>query len=151
MKNKVQRFEKILKTRIKGREEQQLLLSSEKKEEDRLVDLLRDLETKKKEALLSFGHQGKEPITVQEMWFCRKAIERVESTICDQGDVLCSVRTAIEETEARLVEKHRDVQIMEKYVSGLMDEWRNSVLKKEQIEMDDIAGIRHCALQRGQG
>ena len=149
MKNKVQRFEKILRTRIKGREEQQLLLSSEKKEEDRLVDLLRDLETKKKDALLSFCHQGKEPMTLQEMWFSRKAIERVESSICDQGDVLCSLRSSIEETEARLVEKHRDVQIMEKYVSDLVDEWKDTVLKKEQIEMDDIACIRHCALQRG--
>ena len=149
MKNKVLRFEKILKTRIKGREEQQLLLSSEKKEEDRLVDLLRDLETKKKDALLSFCHQGKEPMTLQEMWFSRKAIERVESSICDQGDVLCSLRSSIEETEARLVEKHRDVQIMEKYVSDLVDEWKDTVLKKEQIEMDDIACIRHCALQRG--
>ena len=149
MKNKVQRFEKILKTRIKGREEQQLLLSSEKKEEDRLVDLLRDLETKKKEALVSFGLQGKEPLTVQEMWFSRKAIDRVESSICAQGDVLCSVRTTIEVTEARLVEKHRDVQIMEKYVSDLVDEWKDAILKKEQVELDDIAGIRHCSLQRG--
>ena len=149
MKNKVLRFEKILKTRIKGREEQQLLLSSEKKEEDRLVDLLRDLETKKKDALLSFCHQGKEPMTLQEMWFSRKAIDRVESCINDQGDILCSVRTTIEATEARLVERHRDVQIMEKYVSDLVDEWKDTVLKKEQIEMDDIACIRHCALQRG--
>ncbi len=149
MEKKVRRFEKILRTRIKGREEQQLLLSSEKKEEDRLVDLLRDLETKKAEALLSFGLQGKNPLTVQEMWFSRKAIDRIESRICDEGDVLCSVRSTIEKTEARLVEKHRDVQIMEKYVSDLVDEWKAAALKREQGELDDIAGIRHGSLQRG--
>ena len=59
------------------------------------------------------------------------------------------MRTTIEVTEARLVEKHRDVQIMEKYVSDLVDEWKDAILKKEQVELDDIAGIRHCSLQRG--
>ena len=149
MEKKVRRYEKILKTRIRGREEQQLLLSSGKKEEDRLVDLLRNLEEKKEEALVIFGRQGEKPLTVQEMWFSRKAIDRIESRICDEGDVLCSVRSTIEATEACLVEKHRDVQIMEKYVADLVEEWKAAALRREQGELDDFAGIRHGSLQRG--
>jgi hypothetical protein len=43
------------------------------------------------------------------------------------------------------VEKHREVQIMEKYISSMVQEWRTTLQKNEQTEMDDIAGIRHGA------
>ena len=57
MKEKVDRFERILKTRVKGREEEQLLLAGQKSEEEQIVSRLDTLRSQKERALVSFGMQ----------------------------------------------------------------------------------------------
>lgn len=143
MKDKVDRFERILKTRVKGREEEQILLADQKGEEEQLLSHLDILRSEKERALVSFGMQQGMLCTPQEMWFQRKSIDVIEKHICDGDTSLCDVRQAIEATEVRLVEKHREVQIMEKYISSIVEEWRTNRQKDEQKEMDDMAGIRH--------
>jgi flagellar export protein FliJ len=142
MKEKVNRFERILKTRVKFREEEQLLLSDQKSEEDRLLSCLDALRSEKECAVTSFCMQQRELLTPQEMWFQRKSIDVIEKRICDGDSSLCDVRQEIEATEIRLLEKHREVQIMEKYISFMLDELKSVSQKNEQAEMDDIAGIR---------
>lgn len=148
MKEKVDRFERILKTRVKGREEEQLLLAGQKTEEEQIVSRLDTLRSQKERALVSFGMQQGMLLSPQEMWFQRKSIDVIEKHICDGDSSLCDVRQEIEATEVRLVEKHREVQIMEKYITSMVEEWRTTLQKNEQNEMDDIAGIRHCARGR---
>lgn len=143
MREKVNRFQRILKTRVKIREEEQLILADQKSEEERLKTRLDMLHTEKKRAFDSFCDQQGALLTPGEMWFHRKSIDVADKRICDGNSSLCDVRQAIADTEVRLVEKHREVRIMEKYISTIVDEWREETLKSEQFEMDDIAGIRH--------
>lgn len=145
MKEKVDRFERILKTRVKKREEEQLLLADQKSEEEQIISRLDTLRSQKERALVSFSMQQGALFSPQEMWFRRKSIDVIEKHICDGDSSLCDVRQEIEATEARLVEKHREVQIMEKYITSIVEEWRTTLQKNEQNELDDIAGIRHGA------
>ncbi|MDI9370227.1 MAG: flagellar export protein FliJ [Synergistaceae bacterium] len=149
MKEKVDRFQRILKTREKSREEEQLLLADQRGEEERLVTRLDVLHTEKKKAFDEFRTQQGELVSPREMWFHRRSIDVVDKRICDGNSSLCDVRQAIEATEVRLVEKHREVRIMENYITSMLDDWRTSILKSEQSEMDDIAGIRHGNGTRG--
>ena len=149
MNAKVNRFERILKTKIKVRDDERLLLSMEKKEEERLLSVLETLGTEKEQALASFGSQKDETFTVQDIWFRRKAIDLLDSRICREGESLCGVRQSIENTEARLLEKHRDVKVMQKYISFLVEDLQDESKKQEQSELDDIAGIRHGSPKEG--
>ncbi len=65
------------------------------------------------------------------------------------GESLCGVRQSIENTEARLLEKHRDVKVMQKYISFLVEDLQDESKKQEQSELDDIAGIRHGSPKEG--
>lgn len=148
MNAKVNRFERILKTKVKVRDDERILLSAEKQEEERILGVLESLGAEKDRAMASFGLQEGGLFTPQEMWFSRKTIDVLDNRICKEGDSLCGVRKSIEDTEIRLREKHRDVQIMEKYISAVVQEWKDGVKKSEQTELDDIAGIRHGSLRR---
>ena len=143
MKEKVDRFERILKTRVKSREEEQLLLADQRSEEERLMSCLEELHSEKKRAFDSFRMQQGTQLTVRDMWLGRRSIDVAEKRICEGNSSLCDIRQAIECTEVRLTEKHREVKIMENYISSIVDEWRAATLKSDQDEMDDIAGIRH--------
>ena len=143
MNAKVNRFERILRTKVKVRDDERILLSIEKKEEERLLSVLETLVTEKEEALASFGSQKDETFTLQDIWFRRKAIDLLENRICSEGESLCGVRQSIEDTETRLLEKHRDVKAMEKYISFMVMDLQDEEKKREQSELDDIAGIRH--------
>ena len=143
MKEKVDRFERILKTRVKGREEEQLLLAGQKSEEEQIVTRLDTLRSQKERALVSFSMQQGTLISPQDMWFQRKSIDVIEKHICDGDSSLCDVRQEIEATEVHLVEKHREEKKKKKYISSIVEEWRTTLQKNEQTEMDDIAGIRH--------
>ncbi len=73
----------------------------------------------------------------------KEAIDLLENRICSEGESLCGVRQSIEDTETRLLEKHRDVKAMEKYISFMVMDLQDEEKKREQSELDDIAGIRH--------
>ena len=54
MNAKINRFERILKTRVKVRDDEQILLSFERREEERLMDLIENLGASRSRALDSF-------------------------------------------------------------------------------------------------
>jgi flagellar export protein FliJ len=136
---------------VKVRDDEQILLSLEKREEERLLSVLESLGTEREQALASFGSRKEETFTVQDIWLERKAIDLLENRICREGDSLCGVRQSIENTEARLLEKHRDVKVMEKYISFMVRDIQDETKKQEQSELDDIAGIRHSSPKEGRG
>nr|WP_286953943.1 hypothetical protein [Aminobacterium sp. UBA4908] len=59
------------------------------------------------------------------------------------NEALQKVRESICQSEERLVEKHKEVRIMEKYVGKLRYQYREFLLLAEQEELDDIASVRH--------
>lgn len=143
MNAKINRFERILKTRVKVRDDEQILLSFERREEERLMDLIENLGASRSRALDSFGEQGEEFFTAQDLWLRRKAIDFIDDRISREGDTLSGVRKSIESTEARLLEKHREVKIMENYISYMVENRLEEEKRLEQSELDDIAGVRH--------
>ena len=145
MNAKINRFERILKTRVKVRDDEQILLSMERREEERLVDLIESLDAKRNRALDSFGEQGEELFTAQDIWFRRKTIDFIDDHISREGDALSGIRRSIEDSEARLLEKHREVKVMENYISFMVETRQEEEKKQEQEELDDIAGIRHSS------
>ncbi len=145
MNAKINRFERILKTRVKVRDDEQILLSMERREEERLLDLIKSLGAERNRALHSFGDQEEEIFTAQDLWFRRQAIDFIEGRISQEDDVLSEVRDSIRDCEARLLEKHREVKVMEKYISHMVENMQEEEKRQEQTELDDIAGIRHIA------
>ena len=143
MNAKINRFERILKTRVKVRDDEQILLSIERREEERIMDVIENLGVKRNRALDSFGEQGEESLTIQDLWMRRKAIDFIDDRLCREGDALSGVRKSIENCEARLLEKHREVKVMENYISFMVETMQEEEKKLEQSELDDIAGIRH--------
>ena len=56
-----------------------------------------------------------------------------------RSDSLQDVRQRIAGTEARLVERHRDVRVMETYVDRLRAVDFQNRMEAEQLELDDVA------------
>ena len=101
MNAKVNRFERILKTKIKVRDDERLLLSMEKKEEERLLSVLETLGTEKEQALASFGSQKDE--THRAGYLVQTKSHRPPySRICWEGETSAGEQS-IENTEARLL------------------------------------------------
>lgn len=143
MINKIQRFQRILTTREKIRDEERLFLSEARNHEDRVLLCVKGLQQQKQEALSIFEDQEGQVFSPQDMWYRRKAIDVIEEEIHQANEALQKVRESICQSEERLVEKHKEVRIMEKYVGKLRYQYREFLLLAEQEELDDIASVRH--------
>ena len=58
------------------------------------------------------------------------------------------VRQRIAGTEARLVERHKDVRVMEAYIDHLKEAAFKEELDAEQIELDDVATMQYARVKR---
>ena len=90
-------------------------------------------------------------VSLQEIWLQRQCIEVIEKHIDKNKENLNDVRRRISDTETRLLERHRDVRVMESYVDHLKDDAYTALLEAEQMELDDLAVTRfgHAALPDG--
>jgi flagellar FliJ protein len=139
----IDRFSRILKTREKLREEEQICLRDQKDEEEGLLEKLSFLNSEKKTAFdefltISWGSV----LSTQEIWFHRQVVDVIDKSINRESDSLNSVRKKIADTEVRLMEKHKDVKIMDKHIDNLVKTWNTEILFLEQQEIDDMASIR---------
>lgn len=140
---RIDRFSRILKTREKLREEEQIRLRDQKNEEEGLLQKLSFLNTEKRTAFNRFSTVSEGSIlSTQEIWFHRQVVDVIDKRINKESDSLNSVRKTIADTETRLLEKHRDVKIMDKHIDNLVKTWNLEILTLEQQEIDDMAGIR---------
>jgi flagellar export protein FliJ len=143
MFQKVDRFNRILKTREKLREEEQIRLRHQKNEEEGILEKLSYLNTEKKTAFDNFSTvSGGAVLSTQEIWFHRQIVEVIDKDINRESSSLNLVRKKIVDTETRLLEKHKDVKIMDKYIDNLVKTINTEILFTEQQEIDDIACIR---------
>lgn len=144
MRQKINRFVRILKTREKLREEEQIILGHQKQEENAVLKKLSELDDEKKSALESFLSLNDEGgfVSCQEMWYSRQVLDVIDKHISEKKVCLTTVRKKIADTESRLVERHRDVKIMDKYIDNLSETMNTTIMSLEQMEIDDIATIR---------
>ena len=149
MQQRVKRFNRILSIREDKRREEQAILAAERHEETKVLDRLAALEGEKAEALKEFSKASDRVMSCAELWFNRQFIDAIDTDITKGKVSLNDVRQRIAGTEARLVERHKDVRVMETYIDHLKEAAFKEELDAEQIELDDVATMQFSRIQRG--
>ena len=103
---------------------------------------LTKLESEKNQAIKDFSSVGDKMISANDLWFQRQFIDAIDSDINKGKNALIDVRNRIIGTEARLVERHKDVKIMETYIDHLKELNFQEQLGIEQNELDDVATMQ---------
>ena len=102
------------------------------------------LEGERAEAIAEFRGGGERVTNGTDLWFQRQFIDVINTNIDKDRQSLQDIRQRILGTEARLMERHKDVRIMETYVDRLRTADFKERLDAEQLELDDVATL-HCA------
>ena len=143
MQQRIQRFGRILKLRENYRQTEQIILTEERREEDVVLRRLDSLDKEKTSAVDAFRGEAERTVSLQEIWFQRQTIDVIEKHIDRGRENLSDVRRRITGTEARLLERHRDVRLMETYVDRLKTDADKEFYDAEQLELDDVAVTRY--------
>jgi len=149
MQQRIQRFNRILKLRENYRQEEQVILAEERQEEDDVLNKIDSLSKEKSSAVDAFRGEAERTVSLQEMWLQRQVIDVIEKRISSGNENLRDVRRRIAGTEERLLERHRDVQLMETYVDNLKTDADKESGNMEQIELDDIGVTRYSRTLMG--
>ena len=137
------RFNRILKIREDSRKNEQAILAAERSEEREAIAHITQLEGEKKQAISDFSRAGTQAVSATDLWFQRQFIDAINTDIARGQTSLAEVRTRIADTEARLVERHKDVRIMETYIDHLKEADMQEQLGIEQNELDDVATMQY--------
>ena len=151
MQGRILKFNRILKIREDLRRDEQAILASERSEEQQVLKHLDELANEKSKAIMDFSKPGEKALSSNELWFQRQFISAIDSDIQRGNNSLNDVRTRIAGTEARLVERHRDVKIMETYIGKLKEADFQERLGIEQNELDDMATMQFSRVKINQG
>ena len=143
MQQRIAKFNRILKIREDSRKNEQAILAAERSEERAVMDHLTQLESEKSQAIRDFSSAGDKAISATDLWFQRQFIDAINTDIARGQNSLTEVRTRISNTEARLVERHKDVKIMETYIDHLKEANFQEQLGIEQNELDDVATMQY--------
>ena len=143
MNQRIATFNRILKIREDLRKDEQAILASERNEEREVLNHLTRLENERAQAINDFSQTGAQAISANDLWFQRQFIDAINTDIMHGNAALQDVRTRIVDTEARLVEKHKDVRIMETYIDHLKEADFHEQLNLEQNELDDVATMQY--------
>ncbi|MBQ7734036.1 MAG: flagellar export protein FliJ [Synergistaceae bacterium] len=143
MNQRIATFNRILKIREDLRKDEQAVLASERNEEREVLTQLTRLENEKAQAISDFSQTGVQAISASDLWFQRQFIDAINTDIMHENRALDDVRARIVDTEARLVEKHKDVRIMETYIDHLKEADFQEQLNLEQNELDDVATMQY--------
>lgn len=147
MIQKIGRFRRILRTRETERDLVKAELERHREREDEVSRRIDELEREHAEALADFAGAAGRALSLRELWCGRQRIACIEESVSRKQEELASVRSAILETEARLLERHRDVRILENYVVRLEDAHRVEILKGEQALLDDLGSTRSARVR----
>ena len=142
MQQRIAKFNRILKIREDSRKNEQAVLAAERSEERAVLSHISQLEGEKAQAIKDFSSTGTQAISANDLWFQRQFIDAIDGDIVKGQNSLAEVRTRIVGTEARLVERHRDVRIMETYIDHLKEAYFQEQLGIEQNELDDVATMQ---------
>jgi len=140
---RIQRFNRILRLRENYRKEEQVILAEERREEDVVLQKLDSLGKEKNGAVDTFRGEAERTVSLQEIWLQRQTIDVIDKYIDKSRENLSDVRRRITGTEMRLLERHRDVRLMETYVDHLKTDAEEELLGVEQLELDDVGVTRH--------
>ena len=143
MQQRIERFNRILRLRENYRQEEQITLSVERREEDAVIHRLDSLGKEKLSAVDAFRGEAERTVSLHEIWLKRQTVEVIEKHIDSGKENLSDVRRRIAGTEKRLLERHRDVRLMETYVDNLKTDAEKESNTAEQKELDDVGITRY--------
>ncbi|WP_352425359.1 flagellar export protein FliJ [Aminomonas paucivorans] len=142
MQKRIHRFQRILKTRQQERDLVQAELVRKQKEEEQLVGRIQQVHQEKECALTDFCRVRTEPLSPQTLWYERQNLDQLERILSDSRERLDVCRQGIEETKHQLLERHRNVRILEQYIERLEQLRQKGDLLAEQNLMDEISSQR---------
>lgn len=149
MAGEVKRFSKVLHVREMERDITQSELAEKLAEESDIMKRIDAIAAKRESALQDFCAGSGAIVSPQQLWFERQSIDMMDKTITVEREELASCRRKIEETKDVLVEKHRNVQLMERHVDKLRKRDQKLMIAAEQVNLDDISSMRFLMSRRG--
>lgn len=142
MMRKIRRFRRILSTRVQEEQLVQVELSERLVAEQNVLAQLDGLKTERQRAMDAFMTQRGQVFSPRDLWHQRQHIECIDTDVECKERELTSLRCAIEETKVRLLERHREVRMLENYVGKLQAADTASRLLTAQNELDDLTCMR---------
>jgi flagellar export protein FliJ len=143
MKRRIHRFERILRTREVERDEVQRELSRRLEREREAEGTLDALARERGSAMGAFCGAGERTLSLRELWLERMGLDHLEAQVKAAERGLAEARASVLTAREHLVEKHRDVRILELYVEKLRKGLVQIELASEQAFLDDLAGQRN--------
>ncbi|MEA3284705.1 MAG: flagellar FliJ family protein [Synergistota bacterium] len=143
MKDRIDRFRKILKAKETARDLVRKELAELKRQEEAFLDHLRELRDEKLEYMRRFENIASGNVTIEDLRIGSEDISRTEDHIKEGIVKVLSLRKKMEAVEAALLERHRDVRKVETYLLQMELQWEKECQRKEQMSIDEIAGMLH--------
>lgn len=148
MASEVVRFKRVLHIREVERDISQSELAAKVAEEEAILQNLNAMQEQKESALAEFCSGQERVISPQQLWFERQSLDVMEKKLDSQKVELRNCRIEIEEKKSELLEKHRNVQLMDKHVDKLKARDFKKALDAEQNNLDDITAMRYLRSMR---
>jgi flagellar export protein FliJ len=142
MADQIKRFNRVLLVREAERDITQGELAVKMKEEESILERINNIEARREDALADFCAVRDCIISPQQLWFERQNLDIMEKALGDNKEELKVCRVEIEEKKSVLIERHQNVQLMEKYVGKLRDKNNAHLIKDEQNGLDDVTSMR---------
>jgi flagellar export protein FliJ len=142
MADDLKRFRKVLHVREVEREITQGELAVKLNEEETILDRVNAITARRDDALAEFCSAKDGLVSPQQLWFERQNLDVIEKKLDMDKQELELCRADIEETKTVLLERHRNVQLMEKYVDKLKTRESKRAITAEQNNLDDITTMR---------
>ncbi len=151
MRDRIARFRRILKAREMARDLIQKQMADLMAQENDLIEKLKQLRDEKQLYMDRFSQVAKGTVTIEELRISSEDISRTEGHIKVGIVEIFHLRKRIEQVEAVLVERHKDVRKVEMYLEQMVMQWEKELNRRDQIVVDDMAGILHDRKNREGG
>ncbi|MDR3354043.1 MAG: hypothetical protein LBO21_03305 [Synergistaceae bacterium] len=142
MSNQLLRFKKVLHVREVERDITQGELAVKMKEEEVIRERINEIEATRDFAMAEFCAGRDCVMSPQQFWFERQNIEIMEKNLSENRQELDDCLCEIESKKDVLIQRHQNVQIMERYVGKLSESDHRKIIAAEQNNLDDITSMR---------
>ena len=151
MRDRIARFRRILKAREMARDLVQKQMADLRAQENDLIEKLKQLRDEKQLYMDRFSQVAQGIVTIEELRIGSEDISRTEDHIKEGIVEIFHLRKRIEQVETVLVERHKDVRKVEMYLEQMVLQWEKELNRRDQIVVDDMAGILHDRKNREGG
>ncbi|MDD4837146.1 MAG: flagellar FliJ family protein, partial [Dethiosulfovibrio sp.] len=138
MRERIARFRRILKAREMARDLVQKQMADLRVQESDLIEKLKQLRDEKQLYMDRFSQVAKGTVTIEELRISSEDISRTEDHIKEGIVEIFHLRKRIEQVEAVLVERHKDVRKVEMYLEQMVLQWEKELNRRDQIVVDDM-------------